>query len=211
MTAETTDLPSYLRWTLQKYFDRVIGHGDNSSSITTAKVEYLWERPVSIVRHNDLIVHLVFKDDESVVKGFIKKKDPKAAIQVGPGGSITALRQTFTITSDGFTCFVKNASKTEACSEVYMNNLPSNMNDGTKWKLVANLAFHELMHNLCLMGDSLHNVPGVVLGKSEVDETMEPSPADLSLMAKHLRKAPKQWLDGRSYWFSDPSRVRGGL
>jgi hypothetical protein len=196
--------PAYLREPMKDYFNRVVNHGDNRSNLTEVGVEYLNQRSMNIVQANDLVVYFVKNEDESVVKGFIKEKDPKANVPPGSGVTIRAFGQTFRMESEGFTVF----TNTEACSEVYVGKISSRLGKTLKWKLAANLAFHELMHNLCRKSnDALHNEPGVKLGQAAVSETWEPSDADLSLMAKHLGKGPLQWKKGRSYWHSDPSRI----
>ena len=77
-------------------------------------------------------------------------------------------------------------------------------------KALGKLAFHELMHNVCLMKTGLHKVPGVSLGKEEINVGTELSEGDINLLNKHLKKARSQWTDGYKFKpqkgdpFSDP-------
>ena len=77
-------------------------------------------------------------------------------------------------------------------------------------KALGKLAFHELMHNVCLMKEGLHKVTGVSLGKEEINVGTDLSEGDINLLNKHLKKARSQWRDGYKFKpqkgdpFSDP-------
>jgi hypothetical protein len=64
---------------------------------------------------------------------------------------------------------------------------------------LGKLAFHELMHNVCLMMDGLHRVPGVSLGKEEITAQTDLSEGDIKLLNKHLKKERTQWKDGYNF------------
>jgi len=69
----------------------------------------------------------------------------------------------------------------------------------TSPKRWANSRFHELMHNVCLMKDGLHKVPGVSLGQEEIKAETELNDADIQLLNKHLKKERRQWKDGYNF------------
>jgi hypothetical protein len=102
----------------------------------------------------------------------------------------------------GFTVI---GSRYGTISEVYVeNNFPS--------KKLANIAFHELMHNKLQKDSSeLHNqTPGVGMGKSPATECSVLTPTDLLLMSKRLTAAVPQYPDllpgelSRSQLFLNP-------
>ena len=64
---------------------------------------------------------------------------------------------------------------------------------------LGKLAFHELMHNVCLMQNELHAVKGLSLGLEEVDDGTPLSDGDIKLLVKHLKKKRVQWKDGYKY------------
>jgi hypothetical protein len=64
---------------------------------------------------------------------------------------------------------------------------------------LGKLAFHELMHNICLMKDALHKVPGISLGKEEIKTETDLSEVDIKLLNQHLKKARTQWKDGYKF------------
>jgi len=60
--------------------------------------------------------------------------------------------------------------------------------------MVANLTFHELMHNKLNMDDSMHRLGG--LARSPVDESTPLTNGNIEAMAKVLTKDRKQWVGG---------------
>jgi hypothetical protein len=64
---------------------------------------------------------------------------------------------------------------------------------------LGKLAFHELMHNICLLKDGLHSLPGLSLGKEEITPDTKLSEGDIKLLAKNLAKSRVQWTDGYKY------------
>lgn len=64
---------------------------------------------------------------------------------------------------------------------------------------LGKLAFHELMHNVCLMKDGLHKVPGLSLGKEEINVGTQLSEGDINLLNKHLKKERTQWKGGYDF------------
>jgi len=64
---------------------------------------------------------------------------------------------------------------------------------------LGKLAFHELMHNVCLMKDGLHKVSGVSLGQEEIKAETELKDADIQLLNEHLKKQRVQWTDGYNF------------
>jgi hypothetical protein len=72
------------------------------------------------------------------------------------------------------------------------SDVVANPDDDTT--MVANLTFHELMHNKLNMGDSMHRQGG--LARSPVDESTPLTNANIDAMAKVLTKDRKQWTGG---------------
>jgi hypothetical protein len=71
-------------------------------------------------------------------------------------------------------------------SEVYVeNNFPP--------KKLANMAFHELMHNKLQKNDSLHDIKGVGMGVSPATECSVLTDTDVRLMAARMTTAVKQY------------------
>jgi hypothetical protein len=64
----------------------------------------------------------------------------------------------------------------------------------TATRTIANLTFHELMHNKLNMGDEMHRLGG--LASSSVDDTMRPSPKNIEMMSSALLKQRPQWTGG---------------
>ena len=72
------------------------------------------------------------------------------------------------------------------------SDVVANPDDDTS--MIANLTFHELMHNKLNMGDSMHRLGG--LAKSPVDESTPLTNANIEAMAKVLTTDRKQWVGG---------------
>jgi len=59
---------------------------------------------------------------------------------------------------------------------------------------LANLAFHEMMHNKLHMGEDLHKYGG--LAAATIDSSMRPSDANIKAMAEALKTKRPQWTGG---------------
>ncbi len=64
----------------------------------------------------------------------------------------------------------------------------------TDTRTLANLTFHELMHNKLHMGEEMHGLGGLAAGT--VDSAMRPSEKNNSVMSAALRNKRPQWTDG---------------
>jgi hypothetical protein len=72
------------------------------------------------------------------------------------------------------------------------SDVVANPDDDTT--MVANLTFHEFMHNKLNLDDSMHRLGG--LARSPVDESTPLTNANIEAMAKVLIKDRKQWTGG---------------
>ena len=72
------------------------------------------------------------------------------------------------------------------------SDVVANPDDDTT--MIANLTFHELMHNKLNMDDSMHRLGG--LASSPVDESTPLTKDNIEAMAKVLTKDRKQWVGG---------------
>lgn len=59
---------------------------------------------------------------------------------------------------------------------------------------LANLAFHEMMHNKLHLGEELHQYGG--LAAATIDSSMRPSQANIKAMAGALKNKRPQWVGG---------------
>ena len=84
------------------------------------------------------------------------------------------------------------ADKKIAASEVYMDVINQNSDPAT---LLANIIFHELMHNKTTTGDELHKSADG-LAKETVTETDTLTAANIKTMQGSLGKAVTQWVGG---------------
>ena len=64
----------------------------------------------------------------------------------------------------------------------------------TETRTIANLTFHELMHNKLRMGDEMHRLGG--LAASPVDSSMRPSARNAAAMSAALLNPGPQWTGG---------------
>jgi len=64
----------------------------------------------------------------------------------------------------------------------------------TETRTIANLTFHELMHNKLKMGDEMHQLGG--LAASTVDSSMRPSEKNVAAMSAALMTPRPQWTGG---------------
>lgn len=141
-------------------------------------VTFTEEAPVA--RGKDLVCYFVRHYTDSVVAGgFIR--DATADKDDG-----------------GLTLF--KSDKTVA-SEVYHQKVQKSDD-------AARLVLHELMHNMALAGQRMHQ-PGMAIGAAKVMQGASLSPADMKWIATHLlRTARTQWLGGYAL-YKDP--LRGAL
>jgi hypothetical protein len=72
------------------------------------------------------------------------------------------------------------------------SDVVANPDDDTK--MLANLTFHELMHNKQNTGDEMHHQGG--LAKSPVDDATPLTKNNIDKMAGVLKKARPQWIGG---------------
>jgi hypothetical protein len=100
---------------------------------------------------------------------------------------------------DGLTKFSTGG---EAVSEVYANS--------TDTRVLANLAFHEAMHNKLRLGNDMHHQKG--LASAAVDNAMRPTEDNQKRMKAALKIDRPQWVGGVSlmlakarYKGSDPA------
>jgi len=81
-----------------------------------------------------------------------------------------------------------------AASEVYLSGHQSEP------KGLGKLAFHELMHNICLMMDGLHAKKlGLRMGAEEINSGTTLNAKDIALLVKNLTKKRVQWKDGYKF------------
>ncbi len=90
----------------------------------------------------------------------------------------------------GETCFTND--KKQAASEVYMDIINGN-SDVTDF--LANIIFHESMHNRTTTGDELHKSADG-LAKETVTESDTLTAANIKTMQGSLSKAVTQWVGG---------------
>lgn len=64
----------------------------------------------------------------------------------------------------------------------------------TDTRTIANLTFHELMHNKLGMGDEMHRLGGLAV--SPVDSSMRPSENNITVMSAALLNRRPQWTGG---------------
>jgi hypothetical protein len=100
---------------------------------------------------------------------------------------------------DGFTNFLfqsRTSSGTTAASEVFPNFPTTNAG----LKLVANLMFHEAMHNKLGYNDpQLHNRGGLASGSPQaapIADATQLTASNISLLAAHLDDSRPQWTAG---------------
>lgn len=95
----------------------------------------------------------------------------------------------------GNTCFKTGGTNT-AASEVYMDVITNACDDVAKG--MANLIFHELMHNKSLMGNELHSKGGGGLAAEVVTQSTARSQGNVDFMKARLGKDITQWQGGFS-------------
>ena len=93
-----------------------------------------------------------------------------------------------------------NWNHSATASEVYIDG---NQDDPEG---VANLAFHELMHNKTRHDNkALHTMKGLSMGRGYITADTPLSKGDIAFMVKYLTTKRAQWTDGYSY-YHDPMR-----
>lgn len=182
--------PAPLRRRIQHHFDMIVDYAANHhlslGGIKTIKVEYSRRAPA--LKPNDLLVYFVDGIHDSVIKGLLKQN-------AGPSQKITVGGTTLNLGASAKGNTLTGNSKGN-CSEVYISRSVAD--------LLPNMAFHELMHNTCMLGHGLHSQPGVLLGKAAIRSDWQPSAGDLRLMCRHLNGAHRQWTGGYKSWSPDP-------
>ena len=184
---ESVKFPAPIRATLQIYFDRIIQTQVGNQHFPFRSVLVQWwslsfrggsrkspgSSPLSLAPR-DLIVYFVREPSDSVLRYLAGTGSPH------PNGS-------------GFTKY----TATETASEVYTRG---NQNDPVG---LANVAFHELMHQVSgFDGARLHVPDG--LAAEQVQANTNLSPGNIRFMVNHLQSSNRRpWTDGyRQY--TDP-------
>lgn len=105
--------------------------------------------------------------------------------------------------TDGWTSFNTGADKrvTEVASEVYCKALDPD--------LLANLAFHEIMHNKLAIGNELHRRNG--LAQATVGPETKLTPQNSSDVAAAMRNAHPQWTGGIALLVTAKARRDSGV
>ncbi|RPI13952.1 MAG: hypothetical protein EHM60_07900 [Lysobacterales bacterium] len=141
-------------------------------------VTFTEEAPVA--RGKDLVCYFVRHYTDSIVAGgFIRDARPDK-----DDGGLTLFKSDKTV-----------------ASEVYHQKVQKSDD-------AARLVLHELMHNMSLVGQQMHQ-PGMAIGATKVMQGASLSPADMKWIATHLARTTRtQWLGGHSM-YGDP--LRGAL
>jgi hypothetical protein len=140
-----------------------------------------WTKTVPPVKPWELLVYfLKYRSDSLIVSRFKQKENLD--------------------NTNGFTKPVPAGVKTTT-SEVYVAGWE---NDS---RSLANLAFHELMHNKLQLGDyALHNgIDGTGLAVETITPTSALSQRNVDIMAANLRDIVPQWTEGYTLFF-DPMK-----
>ena len=145
------------------------------ASTKYTSVDYFYEMNPAEVTNDDLVCYMLANQNRSIVA----KKAPGQAI----GGS-------------GSTFYSK--IDTAVISEIYMDTTAG---DGNRYKLVANIIFHELLHNRLDAGPAIwqnvHNVVNGVLTTSKpITSYRDMSAADAAAMRRGLAHPRKQYPGG---------------
>ncbi|MFL5342325.1 MAG: hypothetical protein ACJ8F7_19430 [Gemmataceae bacterium] len=137
------------------------------------KADFSWEPDANKIEDYELLVYVLQSSNASIVKSLTK--DP-----LGPGGS------TFPTTDKG------------VASEIYLG--PSE-GDADFARLIANLIFHEFLHNKLdafappahpVLQD-VHTQGGAGLAVESLKNSDRPTPRNLQLMASNLGKKHSQY------------------
>ena len=150
---------------LKGYFNRVV----SSTGVSFDSVVEVTQAPT--ISNTDLLCYIVADFDNSVVIKF------DAGLQHNEGDA-------------GETRYTSD--KKLAASEVYLDIINANSDPTT---LMANIIFHELMHNKTTTGDDLHKSADG-LAKETVTETDTLTTANIKTMQGSLKKEVTQWVGG---------------
>ena len=134
--------------------------------------DFHWEGSASSVRDTDLVCYVLADQSRSIVARH--SSDP-----LGGGGST-----------------VWSTRANAMISEVYMMAVEG---DASRSRLLANLIFHELMHNKLdshpthsILPD-VHAIPNGRLSRIPVNSSMRPSDADVAAMRRGIRPSMPQY------------------
>jgi hypothetical protein len=151
--------------TLQNYFQRVVNAHDASGGTRLGTASARWLAGTPAIAPTELLIYLM----------------PYGATLVKSRGTLKQGQPP--LGHDGYTGPIGSSSG----SEVYFH-----FSDTT---LLANLMFHEAMHNkLALSDKQLH--PRGALASATVDASMTISPSNISDMAAGLDQSRPQWTAG---------------
>lgn len=122
-----------------------------------------WTTTADEVTDHDLVVYFVESPAGSIIRSL------GAPIMTGDNGGFTS-----------------STLKDGTISEVYVRqNFPA--------RKLANIAFHELMHNKLRRGNEMHGLRGLNMGVSPATECSFLSPRDVELMAQGLNAKVRQY------------------
>lgn len=167
LSGETSDRMSSVRTYLLSLFS---GISDGSNSFDTVRIISASDS----IGKKDLLCYVVSNFDKSVVKNF----DSTVT-----GGSGVAGNTNF-----------RTGDTNISASEIYMDVI-TNACDNVE-KGMANLIFHELMHNKAVMGDALHSQGGGGLAAEVVTQDTSRSQGNVDFMKARLSKEVTQWQGG---------------
>lgn len=151
---------------LQGYFSRV-ANGDNP----LGSVQVVNNAPA--VTNTDLLCYLVTDFMNSVVISF----DSRVTHEEGHAGK-TAFRTHPNI----------------AASEVYLSEIDER--GAGRPTAIANLIFHELMHNKGVIGNALHRTGGGGLAAAHLSSASTLSDGNIAFMRARMSNAVQQWPEG---------------
>lgn len=183
-TALSAQQLSNIQGILKGYFDKIVQAHDQlrlpgKTVYGNSNVQWLQQAPSSAAPH-ELLIYLLPSGTTLVTRGKLEQGRPPAS-------------------HDGFTNFLiqsRTSSGTTAASEVFPN-FPTT---DAGLKLVANLMFHEAMHNKLGYNDALlHNRGGLASGPPQaapITDTTPLTPGNISLLASHLDDSRPQWIAG---------------
>jgi hypothetical protein len=175
---------SSIQGTLKGYFDKIVQAHDQlrlpgKTVYGTSNVLWLQQAPSSVAPH-ELLIYLLPSGTTLVTNGKLEQGKPPAS-------------------HDGLTNFLirsRTSSGTTAASEVFPNFPVTNAG----LNLVANLMFHEAMHNKLGFNDAqLHNRGGLAGGPPQaapITDATQLTASNISLLAAHLNDSRPQWTAG---------------
>ena len=131
-----------------------------------SRVEVAWSSVAPKLNQHELVVFFVGSKNQSVAKKLW------ASVTFGDDGT--------TVVGD----------KGDVVSEVYLDGSQDDPYG------LANVAMHELMHNVAMMTNELHNLSGLRMGLDPVTAHTPLVTGDVDLMVKHLTRFRTQWTAG---------------